>query len=197
MIIPVGWALWVQSYYVVGDSEEMICTMGVKVSTWGGDYTTGVDWLTEKWNDCIDASLSNQATHGPDRIIVGQDGGDPLTFEGSIGGVGGSPEFPIWPNSALLVKKQTASGGRRNRGRMYLPAFGLRDLIGQAGEVDLAYLEDFQTNLDAFTAAVDAGTDFEPTDLGVLHSQAPSTPAVITRLVADPKLATQRRRLRP
>ena len=38
MLIPVNWANWVCTYSFSDDPEPMITTMGVNVSTWGGDY---------------------------------------------------------------------------------------------------------------------------------------------------------------
>lgn len=197
MIIPPGYALWLMTYRFEGDSEEMIATCGVDVGEWGGDFINGVDWLHSEWNDVINASLGDTVTYGPDRLVVGQDGGDPLTYSGALSDVGAVSAFPMWPNSAVLIQKRTAVGGRRNRGRFYQPGFSIRNQITAAGVIDPDYLFDLQTNIDLFMTHVNAGTGFQSTDLVVLHSSAPSTPAVITSLTADSKVATQRRRLRP
>lgn len=197
MIIPVNWANWIMRYSFEGDAEPMITTMGVNVSTWGGDYVEGLEWLSDLWLAAIVSSLSETVTSGPYSLAVGQDGGDPITYEYPATNAGDESGFPMWPNSAVLIRKDTASGGRRNRGRMYVPGFGLRSLVTPAGLIDPSYLEDFNTNLATMLATINAGTGFNATNLGVLHSEPPSAPAVITSLVAQSKLATQRRRLRP
>ena len=175
----------------------MITTMGVNVSTWGGDYAAGLEWLSDEWFAVIASSLAETVTSGPYSLAVGQDGGDPITYDYPATNAGDETSFPMWPNTAVLIKKTTASGGRRNRGRMYVPGFGLRSLVTPAGIIDPAYLADLQTNLDDFLALINAGTGFNATNLGVLHSEPPSAPAVITSLTAEAKVATQRRRLRP
>ena len=197
MLIPVNWANWVCTYSFSDDPEPMITTMGVNVSTWGGDYVDGLEWLQQLWEACLVGSMSEEVQIGPGTLAVGQDGGDPITFESPEFLPGGESSFPLWPNSAVLVKKGTASGGRRNRGRLYVPGLAIRSLITPGGTIDSAFLADFQTNLDTFLDTVNDGTLFNPTNLGVLHSEPPSAPAVITSLTADAKLATQRRRLRP
>lgn len=197
MIIPVNWANWIMRYQFEGDAEPMITTMGVNVSTWGGDYAEGLEWLSDFWLACIAGSLAETVLSGPYSLAVGQDGGDPITYEYTATNAGDAPSFPMWPNTAVLVKKATASGGRRNRGRMYVPGLAIRSLVTPAGIIDSAFLADFQTNLDSFLSDINAGTGFNPTNLGVLHSEPPSAPAVITTLTADNKVATQRRRLRP
>lgn len=197
MIIPVNWANWITQYTFEGDAEPMITTMGVNVSTWGGDYADGIEWLNDLWYDCFQGSTSDTVTIGPASLAVGQDGGDPITYEDPDSQAGSAPSFPMWPNSAVLIKKSTASGGRRNRGRCYVPGLAIRSLVSPAGIIDSAFLADLQTNLDTFLATVNAGTGFNPTNLGVLHSEPPAAPAVITGLTADAKVVTQRRRLRP
>jgi hypothetical protein len=197
MIIPVNWANWIMRYQFEGDAEPMITTMGVNVSTWGGAYADGLEWISDLWLATIVSSLSETVTSGPYSLAVGQDGGDPITYEYAATNAGDESGFPMWPNTAVLIKKVTASGGRRNRGRMYVPGFGLRSLITPAGLIDPSYLADFNTNLSNFLEDVNAGTGFSATNLGVLHSRPPSAPAVITSLVAEAKVATQRRRLRP
>lgn len=197
MIIPVNWANWIASYSFVGDSEPMITTMGVKVSTWGGAYADGLEWISDLWCAALSASLSDEVEMNNYTLQVGQDGGDPISYGYAGGCVGAASSFPMWPNTAVLIQKRSASGGRRNRGRMYVPGLALRSLVTSAGVLDSAWQADFQTNLDNFRTAVNAGTGFEPTDLGVLHSEPPTAPAVITNLQVSSKVATQRRRLRP
>lgn len=197
MIIPVNWANWITQYTFVGDAEPMITTMGVNVSTWGGDYDGGLEWLSDLWLAALVGSTSDDVTVGPYSLAVGQDGGDPVTYAYEDSNAGSEPSFPMWPNTAILVRKQTASGGRRNRGRLYIPGAAIRSAISVAGVIDSIFLADFNTNLATFLTTVNAGTGFNPTQLGVLHSEPPSAPAVITALIAQPKVATQRRRLRP
>jgi hypothetical protein len=197
MIIPVNWANWITQYTFTGDSEPMITTCGVNVSTWGGDYEGGLEWLSDLWLAALVGSTSDEVTVGPYSLAVGQDGGDPVTYEYDASNAGSEPSFPMWPNTAILVRKGTDLGGRRNRGRMYVPGAAIRSAISVAGVIDSLFLADFNTNLATFLSTVNAGTGFNATELGVLHSEPPSAPAEITSLVAQPKVATQRRRLRP
>jgi hypothetical protein len=197
MIIPVNWANWIVQYNFEGDAEPMITTMGVNVSTWGGDYSEGLEWLSDLWFACFASSLAETVLMGPYSLAVGQDGGDPVSYTYDVQSPGDESSFPMWPNTALLVKKQSASGGRRNRGRCYVPGLGLRTLVTPAGIIDPSYLADLQTNLDNMLGIINAGSGFNATNLGVLHSEPPGAPAVITALTAANKVATQRRRLRP
>lgn len=198
MIIPVGSANWITEYHFTGDAEAMITTCGLRVSTWGGDYAAGLEQVADYWFVALQGSMSEEVTIGPSFLQVGQDGGPPVTYIDTDADNGNAPDFPMWPNSSLLVRKTTASGGRRNRGRMYIPGLAIRDLVSPAGQVDSSFLADFQTNLDTFQSTLEAGTGLPGvTDLVLLHSEAPTAATTIVSLSAQTMLATQRRRLRP
>jgi len=94
------------------------------------------------------------------------------------------------PNVAALIQKRTALGGRRNRGRIYLPA--LRETqIHDDGVVDSAYLDELQNVATIFLGDMDT----EGNPLVILHSGS-GAPTPITALNVDGRVATQRRRLR-
>lgn len=101
------------------------------------------------------------------------------------------------PNVAVLVQKRTAEGGRRNRGRMYLPPYGFSEgVIDQAGAIDSTELAGLQAKLDAFLVALEAND----APMVILHwSEVPDSdlvPTTVTSLQAVSTVATQRRRLR-
>ena len=97
---------------------------------------------------------------------------------------------PMTPQVAYLIKKLTALGGRRNRGRMYLPGANESKVDG-SGNVSSAFVTTLQTAFDNFM------TDLGAADIGfvILHSDG-GTPTDITGGIAEPKVATQRRRLK-
>ncbi len=94
------------------------------------------------------------------------------------------------PQVAYLIKKLTALGGRRNRGRMYLPGANESKVDGQ-GNVSSSFVTSLQTAADWFF------TDLGTADIGlvILHADS-STPTDVTGLTAQAKVATQRRRLK-
>lgn len=95
-------------------------------------------------------------------------------------------------NCAYLIHKNSGLGGRKNKGRMYLP--GVAELsCDHAGNLDsgtitglnagLATLFTNLGNIEALGAPV------------ILHGDA-ATPTPIVSFTADTRIATQRRRLR-
>lgn len=97
------------------------------------------------------------------------------------------------PNTAILVQKHTAFGGRAGRGRMYLPSPN-ESKVDPTGLLDSTYVSNIQTSVDAFGAALSTAF-LTPV---VLHGEnSPlTTPSEITGFSVSNRVATQRRRLR-
>lgn len=111
---------------------------------------------------------------------------------GSEPGLIDAPSAP--PNVTYLARKRTAEAGRANRGRWYLPGVN-EDVVDSGGFLTSAKVTQLNTALEAFRA--------DMFQLVILHRDplvpndydfAP--PTDITSLTAEPKVATQRRRLR-
>lgn len=97
------------------------------------------------------------------------------------------------PNLSILVTKQTAAGGRKNRGRIFAPTATLFETeVDQAGVISggarTALQDAWSTWFDNFATL---GT--QPV---ILHSDPADTPAWITGFFVQSLCATQRRRMR-
>lgn len=202
LIIPPG---YLQAVYVLqldGDGEDMVVTCGHEIDSASG--ATGEDAP----NDLFGAFATNilpvsfGAHYTLDSVVcyVGQDG--PTTVEISTAtpdtGIGAATTLP--PNSAYLVRKRTDLGGRRGRGRMYLPCVA-EGAVDNVGNVSSGTVAAIQTALDEWhehLTALVGGRLYPPV---VLHrSEGIGTepaPTPVTRFTIDSKIATQRRRLRP
>jgi len=110
----------------------------------------------------------------------------------SVAGTNTGPPLP--QNTAFLLRKRSALGGRRGRGRMYWPpAFLGEDSISSVGLMGEAQRSAIEGRMIVATAAP-AGTGRV-----ILHAPevgAPTAPTPITALSLDALVATQRRRLR-
>lgn len=94
------------------------------------------------------------------------------------------------PNLAMLVVKSTSLGGRKGRGRMFVPGV-LESAVDPAGIISDAVLTPIQGMLEALVT--DLATVSVP--MVLLHSDS-TTPTPVTGLNASGTAATQRRRLR-
>lgn len=109
----------------------------------------------------------------------------PVSHQGTLTNEG------VTPNTALLIKKTTAVGGRRGRGRMYWP--GIEEgVIDAYGNIDPGAQSTFQDKFTSFKESL--STNDVP--MVVLHGQSGFTPHLVSSLIVQPVAATQRRRLR-
>lgn len=93
-------------------------------------------------------------------------------------------------NCTYLLKKNTALGGRKGRGRMYIPGV-TESLVGSDGVLTSATVSSLNSEAADFLGTL----AFLGHTMVVLHTDA-TTPTPVTSLVADSTVATQRRRLR-
>jgi hypothetical protein len=91
---------------------------------------------------------------------------------------------------AALIKKSTATGGRKGRGRMYLPGI-TEQRIDPGGVLVSSFRLTLETDAQNFFADLDTGGLV----LAVEHADG-STPSDVTGISCAATLATQRRRQR-
>jgi len=96
----------------------------------------------------------------------------------------------VAPNTAMLATKRTALGGRKHRGRFYVPGIGEAS-TNSSGIIVGDLTTDWPAACTSFLGKMNAD------DLGmfVLHGDA-TDPTQVTSLEGQLTLATQRRRLR-
>jgi hypothetical protein len=97
-------------------------------------------------------------------------------------------------NCAVLIKKNTASGGRRYRGRLFLPPIFLNEgAVDPAGNIAGSPLTSMQNQWNSFYDDLIAG-DWVPT---LFHQGAGApSPTAITSFTVQSLIGTQRRRMR-
>lgn len=212
LTIPAGDALVSFELRVTGDTQPMFCTIGARPLT--GPYgTTQLTDLYNAFRDKIMTSLCSTVQLYAAVARVRQDGGDDLLVEyrPATQTPGSSAATAMPQNVAYIVRKTTARAGRRGRGRMYLPGVPEAN-VDQAGAVAGATITFINTELSGFLTAV-----IDTQDLLLFHDNASSSttsvvgptrtvtttqgaagpsPDVITGLSIDPRVGTQRRRLR-
>lgn len=136
--------------------------------------------------------VDSSVTIGPVHMSYGQDGLDPVAVIGNTTWVGGRLLSSTSPNVAVLCKKTTALGGRRNRGRFYLPWIVASTTINETGVVASSEVTSLQTKATLFKTDMAGAGATSP--MVILHQSGSTTPALVTALTIDARVATQRRR---
>lgn len=184
--IPIQHALVQRTAYV---------TWGVEVETGGGDPDAVANDLQEIWNDTIRTLLDNQVRTGPLRVTIGQDGGDPTVGFGPRDDPGGRSTSGPSPAIALLVRKRTGLGGRRNRGFMYLPWATGESQIDEAGNIAGGEVDVWNGVLDSFHGSL-AGDGYPMVILHDAGLSAVPDPTPVASLDLKSRVSNQVRRQR-
>lgn len=95
------------------------------------------------------------------------------------------------PAAAVLIRKNTAFGGRKGRGRWYWPSPSVL-FVDDGGQLSSGFVSGLQSAIDAFHGDL-VTANLEPY---VLHADAGTVPYPITSWSVQTTLATQRRRQR-
>lgn len=190
MIIPVGFSSLSVEFVGPGVPTGAAITFGVNqdvllttVAQIGQAFA--VAWDNANVKSLYDQSATVNNVHvkmGPND--VGPSGDRACDFQGTaVGEVG-------YPGVSALITKATALGGRKNRGRFFLPGITEADVaIGGALESSfLSACDIVMTNF--FTELGDGGIP-----MVILHNDA-TAPTDVTALLVNSQSATQRRRNR-
>jgi hypothetical protein len=117
----------------------------------------------------------------------------PVIGTKSVGLAGGGGPAGVSANNAVICRKQTGRGGRKGRGRMYLPGGFLQET-----DVDLAGIitSSVVTSMNGKLAT--ALSNMRTADLTpmLLHTLDTDAPDEITSMSVVPLVGTQRRRIR-
>lgn len=182
-------------------TRPMAITLGVDMEQFTGSDVEAANRIFQSFADNLCPALDNQMTlTGVDLYI-----GAGLQPSGSVTSdlspvVCGAPFVGPVLNTAVIVTKVTASLGRRGKGRFFLPGAIPEGKVSEGGIVDADILGTLQTSLDAFLndiqdpLAPDGGMNVGVNGIGgggdgLLFYE-------VSRLRAEPKVGTQRRRIR-
>jgi hypothetical protein len=194
--VPQGYAEVAFRQIQSGDNEEMLCTIGLAVDQLEAMSQAGAEAIANAWSNTIRTVQTTELAFRGCYVNMGPDGlGMRYVVDRNVAGGVNMP--PCVQNTAVLLKKSTALGGRRNRGRMYVPGipegkvFGNGQMVG----VDHAAWNTQAINLRAELAALSFVGECVIFHTTVAGAEG-IAPTAIVSMSADTRVATQRRRLR-
>lgn len=192
VIIPPGYG---EAQYLFGspdpDGSQPMATMGVILSDPGSDAMAEDLYDAFISSGCLSTMSSHWQLIGV-RLRTGDDPGPGPTYEHTETTNGGESGDPVPAQCATLIAKRTALGGRKNRGRFYLPGL-LASHVDTDGSIKSGTLSTLQTAFNNLLITYNTITGVG--GAVVLHSGA-GAPAEVTDLRVEGSLASQRRRAR-
>jgi len=189
MIIPTGYGQL--NFYFTGVAAPRGAQVTIGFENVGDESAEAAATLFGgNWETLILVHQSSQITldHVKCKLGPNATGSEGLFTSGEVGGDTGEHSMPA--QAAMLVTKQTGLGGRKGRGRLFIPGFGEANTDG-GGTWNAALLAALQPDLNDWVDAASTGN----CPLVLLHNDS-TTPTLINSLTAQPLMATQRRRIR-
>lgn len=188
----------------------------------GARFESGVGATTFGWGEALgpdpmslDAFALAVRDAWVDNILPLQDGdltlasievvGATDTAERTVGLNGGTNFASVPPNVACLVRKVVSGRGRRRQGRWFLPGILAAGVVNDAGIIDSGAVSSIQAAVFGFLTDLEAASNGTMVILQGeqrIENGAPvgtppiSPPPVVTNLFVEPKVASQRNRLR-
>lgn len=199
--IPTGHALITFNMRARAALRPMAFTLGVRgdfVDQVPGDIAAFEEAMVGEFNLFHEDSMSSDYSYLGATATIGTDTG-PIAWSRTRNIAGLANIVPPPPNTSILVRKTSNRGGKRGRGRMFLPPAwvgeGSIDHLGfwtASGSLLESYLDLMIDNL--------AANDLQPMLLHAPSKVNPAAPVppptVITGFVLTSQVATQRKRLR-
>lgn len=192
MLIPEGFA---QVNWIFGGSAAPTgaeVTLGISINTWVDPLQDLAQALHGFWEDSVLPLQCSEIALQSTRVKAGpNDTGQMVEYSEPLGG--GSSAEAVSPQVSVLVSKQTVVGGRRGRGRMFVPGTPETD-IGSNGTLSVGAIGFLQAAFDELHQALDTNN----TAAFLLHTETPSQPApyFIESFAVQVRVATQRKRMR-
>jgi hypothetical protein len=164
------------------------------------DAVATADKVTQNYIDTWGVLTDAGVAIGPSTIQVGVGSGPPVSFVGTVSDEGAIAGNMLPSNCALLVGKQTLTGGRRGRGRMFIPWVLPEGDVDDVGVISGGTVATMIGAAEDFLEALsEPGPDSDATPMFLLHNSEGETPAPapseVVGLTVSSLIATQRRRL--
>lgn len=184
-------------------SRPMAVTCGHDLTAWDGTPLEAANRLFDVFNDTIVNGMDSNVTFtGVDLFIgngIAPSGSVQSTRAPQPGEAAGN--YPP-PNSALLVRKNTATFGRHGTGRLFMPFMVPEASVDEGGNVDGVIVTAVQNQVDLWYAELLAedvggnGTLRAVINTSTLDPNVAGVAIPITSFAVQGKMATQRRRMR-
>lgn len=194
--IPPGFGQAVITHAVPATGQTQLVTHGFINTTTGLFPNDIAQLIYEAWvgtSKPFQSSVISDATQAASVKITVNVTGSLLLGEFNSLTFGSRSSASPPPQVAVVVKKRTGFAGKAQRGRFYLPASFLTAAgVDQLGNIDGTLLAAIQGRLTGYLSQL----AIDNVDMCLLHNDPLLDPTLVTELLAEQMIGTQRRRLR-
>lgn len=193
VVIPPGYAQASIEYWLAGYTRPAVTTWGLDISANVYDAESMANGFHEMYTTAFLPRTDSNVTLRNARIIVGQDAPDPIIGTSVLTTAGTSSRASTPPALALMISTPTGLGGRRNRGRKYIPWAVAESDVDEYGTIGSTTITAWNGSCIQFVNEL-ADNQW---DLVLLHGAGSSpvpAPTPITGLAPNPIIRTQKQR---
>ena len=189
MLVPTGFGAVTVPMKHSGLSRSAAVTFGIDLSSHVGDADDAANAVQAALVTDFNTRIDSEVTIGP--VVVQANFG-----LGTIPGTASSSDSgdlsidSVTPNTAVLVRKNTALGGREGRGRFFLPWAIDKTDVNESGGLDPTQASNIQAALNDLLGELFA----QDVPMVLLHNSV-TVPTPVTSLTVDLLVGSQRRRL--
>lgn len=197
LIIPPGFVS--ASFVLTGSdgTEPYVTTLGLDTSAYGGDFVSAANQAKAIYHAAFTSETNDALTLDRVSLAIGSDGPsgsvdsttepNPMTNTGTFAPTAMS----------VIARKQTATYGRRGRGRMFLPGTVLENAVEADGSLTPSAIVGYNAALNYFYETLTEGdAGGAPLPPVLFHSQAPADPTPILSFSVAPLVGWIRGRIR-
>lgn len=204
LVIPPGYGLATWHFKHTAAVRPWVVTCGVDLSDAAGNFTAAATQLSAAITQAttIIDSLDTSQVYTHFTLKVGADGGTGPLIEVTRGDVGADAKDTPPMNLAILVRKTTAFGGRRGRGRMYWAGLLAEAGVDELGIITSSVVTSLQTRFTNVYNHMVNGIGGSPISSPpvILHDSTGAgtepAPYPVTSFAVQALCGTQRRRMR-
>ena len=187
-VIPVGYGQANLKFGGAGYPSGAECTWGFKNDA-ASSASVLADLIGTMWDDSLQSMTPDAVTLDSVLVKLGPNATGEFA-EVAVAIAGTDDAGDVVPNMCALVRKNTALGGRRGRGRLYWPIG--EATVGDGGALSGTYVTNSTTNWNLFLTSL--ATNEIP--MYLLHNASLPAPTAVNSMSTQAVAATQRRRLR-
>jgi hypothetical protein len=196
--IPEGYAQIAIEHRGDGDPDPWYVTFGMDLNGSTATPLEAVQAIIDVYGSTIRPELWSGLQVSGAQCALGTSDPEPLRFfANNLGTQAGGLSGTFLPqNCALLVRKNTGVGGRRNQGRFFIPGMVSEGACNNVGQIEAGSLVAYQTAINSFLTTLN--DESEGREMVILHNDPPTGlgPTAVTSLTVSNTISTQRRRLR-
>lgn len=191
--IPPGYATLAVEHWLLNYPRPAVCVWGLSLDGLVLDPVAMANQLQGAYVDAFSPGIDSNVTIRASRLTIGQDAADPIVATATSSSPGQAVRESVPPSLAVMLDLHTNLGGRRNRGRKYVPWASSDGSVSEQGALEASAISGWNTRAANFITRLET-LDASPVILHGTGVTSVPAPTPVTSITCNPVIRTQRNR---